>query len=73
MPDRILHTRQGQAWDQFARAEYGTEKHIHNILRNNDDEADVVLFSGDICIVVPQMSPAEQRQEQELLPPWERL
>ena len=66
----IVHTVQGQAWDQIARDNYGSEARMDTLLSGNVDEADVLLFSGETSVRLPgEAKPASVRST----PPWERM
>lgn len=71
--DKTLHTKQGQAWDQLARTAYGAEKLMHYLKDANNDEADVLLFSGNVSVAVPQVAPRTRQDAINNLPPWERF
>lgn len=70
MADRIVRTTQGKAWDQLALESVGTEKRMPGIVKGNPEEADVLLFSGDVSVAVPTGAPSVPATE--TLPPWER-
>lgn len=61
-------TVQGEAWDQIAKTEWGDEKLMHHLLEANPDLMDVVLFSGNDTIVIPEVSTEEIVGLN--LPPW---
>lgn len=73
MHGKCIQTRQGQAWDQIAHAEYGAENLLHTVLAGNADEADVLLLSGNVRLAVPEVETNAKQQATALLPPWERL
>lgn len=68
-----IRTAQGQAWDQIAKNAYGTEKLMDRLLTGNAEEADVLLFSGNTPLGVPEVSAAEARRAKVQPAPWERL
>ena len=70
MPSHI-RTTQGHAWDQIAKTAYGSELRMDAVLSGNLKDADVLLFSGDTPLTLPE-APAEAPAT-ENLPPWERL
>ncbi len=72
MPNNI-RTIQGQAWDQLARASYGSEKLMHHLLSSNTDNADVLLFSGNTPLEVPDVGADETRRAAVQPAPWERM
>ena len=60
---------QGQAWDQAAKENYGTEKSMGVLLPANEIEMDALLFSGEVRLDIPEIEiPAVKS-----LPPWERM
>lgn len=68
-----IRTTQGQAWDQIAKAAYGSEKLMDRLAADNTDEADVLLFSGNTALDVPEVSAAKARRASVRPAPWERL
>lgn len=73
MAARTVRTTQGQAWDQLSKAEYGAEKLLNAVVGANAEEADAVLFSGDMPVTIPSVDATTQRKALDLLPPWERV
>ena len=73
MAARTVRTAQGQAWDQLSRSEYGEEKLLHTVVEANADEADTVLFSGNMPVFIPDVNVTERKRALDLLPPWERV
>lgn len=73
MAARTVRTTQGQAWDQLSKAEYGAEKLLHAVVEANIEEADAVLFSGDMPVSIPAVDAEAQSRALDLLPPWERV
>lgn len=72
MPSNVC-TVQGQAWDQVSRTSYGTEKLMHRLLSRNADEADVLLFSGNTTLAIPEVTVREARRAVVQAAPWERM
>lgn len=68
MPNDIV-TVQGLAWDNIALDKGGSEKLMGQLLTENVEEMDVLLFSGGLIAHVPAMKISLSRS----LPPWERL
>ncbi len=73
MTVRTVRSVQGQAWDQISKAEYGAEKLLNAVVEANAEEADAVLFSGDMPVTIPSVDADTQRKALDLLPPWERV
>ena len=73
MAVRTVRSVQGQAWDQISKAEYGAEKLLNAVLEANAEDADAVLFSGDMPVTIPSVDVDTQRKALERLPPWERV
>ncbi len=71
MTDRI-RTIQGQAWDQIAREAWGSELLMSRLTADNVDDADVLLFSGNTMLDVPEVSAADARRASVQPAPWER-
>ncbi len=65
-------TIQGQAWDQIAREAWGSELLMDRLTAGNVDEADVLLFSGNTALDVPEVSTADARRASVQPAPWER-
>lgn len=60
-------TRQGECWDEVAKAVYGSEKYVGYLMQNNLPHLDTAVFSAGVVINTPDM-PAEETN----LPPWRR-
>ena len=67
-----IRTLQGQAWDQLAKASYGSELLMDRLTTANADEADALLFSGNTALDVPEVSAADARRASVQPAPWER-
>lgn len=46
-------TIQGEAWDSIAKSKYGSEYEMHTLLAENPAMLDVLLFSGNKEITLP--------------------
>ena len=68
MPNDIV-TVQGMAWDNITLEKGGSEKLMGQLLPENAEEMDVLLFSGGELAHVPELKISVTRS----LPPWERL
>lgn len=68
MPSSVT-TKQGQAWDQIAKARLTQEKMMAVLLPENVDAMDTLLFPGEVKVTVPDMAAARIRS----VPPWEKL
>lgn len=66
-------TIQGQAWDQVAKAFYGSEKLMDRLVASNIDDADVLLFSGGMPLGLPDVDAREARRATVQAAPWERM
>lgn len=62
-------TTQGQAWDHASLARLSTEKLMGKVIPENESEADALLFSGNVDLVIPEVKP----QAVVSLPPWKRM
>ena len=58
-------TRQGECWDEVAKAAYGSEKHIGFLMQNNMPLLDIVVFSCGTELNTPSLPAGEGN-----LPPW---
>ena len=67
-----IRTIQGHAWDQIAREAWGSELLMDRLTAGNADEADVLLFSGNTALDVPEVSAADARRASVQPAPWER-
>ena len=61
-------TIQGDMWDSIAYKVYGSEAGINTLLEANQEYADVVVFSANIALQVPEYIAPESSR----LPPWRR-
>ncbi len=60
-------TKQGECWDEVAKAVYGSEKHIGFLMQNNMQLLDIAVFSAGMELNVPEI-PTEESN----LPAWRR-
>ena len=67
-----IRTIQGQAWDQVAKTSSGSELLMDRLTAGNADEADVLLFSGNTALDVPEVSAADARRASVQPAPWDR-
>lgn len=59
-------TRQGECWDEAAKAVYGSEKHVGYLMQNNMRLLDITVFSAGTRLNTPELP------ENENLPPWRK-
>lgn len=62
-------TVQGDTFDSISKKVYGTEKYTKNILKANIEYVDVVIFSENIELEVPDI---EIDSSNDSLPLWRR-
>lgn len=60
-------TVQGDTWDSIARALWGSEYFMHQLLDANPDCADILIFPAGTTLRVPQ---ADTSALPANLPPW---
>ncbi len=60
-------TKQGECWDEVAKAVYGSEKHLGFLMQNNMPLLDIVVFSAGTELNVPDVLPEDSN-----LPIWRR-
>lgn len=60
-------TRQGECWDEVARAVYGSEKHTGFLMQNNMPLLDVAVFSAGTQLNTPELP-----KEETDLPAWRK-
>lgn len=63
----IYVTSEGDMWDKIAYEQMGSENFMGELIRNNDDLVDVVVFPSGIKINVPEVD-----DTQTDLPSWRR-
>lgn len=61
-------TVQGDTWDLIAYRVYGSEKYMTQLIEANSEYREIVFFSADIEIKVPDI----ETPIPEELPPWKR-
>lgn len=61
-------TRQGECWDEAAKAIYGNEKYIGYLMQNNMPLLDIAVFSAGTILNTPPLP-----KEEGNLPPWRRV
>ncbi len=60
-------TKQGECWDEVAKAVYGSEKHMGYLMQNNLQLLDITVFSAGVQINTPDLP-----TEDEDVPIWRR-
>lgn len=60
-------TRQGECWDEAAKAIYGSEKYIGYLMQNNMKMLDIAVFSAGMELNTPVLETEENN-----LPEWRR-
>ncbi len=61
----IYVTSEGDMWDKIAYEQMGSENFMGELIRNNDDLVDVVVFPSGVEINVPEVD-----DTQTDLPSW---
>lgn len=61
----IYVTSEGDMWDKIAYEQMGSENFMGELIRNNDDLVDVVVFHSGVEINVPEVD-----DTQTDLPSW---
>lgn len=69
MSNKKLRTTQGQMWDMFAKDRLGEECAMRDIVDINVEDADLLVFSGEMFINMPE---SRKKDPVRTLPPWER-
>ena len=59
-------TKQGETWDEVSYKVYGTDEFTHILLKANLDKSDILIFSGNETLNIPDVP----EEELEILPPW---
>lgn len=59
-------TEQGDTWDLIAYKLFGDESYMKDLIEENWDLADVLVFSSGTEISIPDLD----EEDDELLPPW---
>lgn len=60
-------TKQGECWDEVAKAVYGSEKYIGFLMQNNPKLLDITIFSAGIKVNTPEITAKEDD-----MPMWRR-
>lgn len=63
----MYKTKQGECWDEVAKAVYGSEKYIGYLMQNNLPLLDIAVFSAGVSINTPAL-PVEETD----IPIWRR-
>lgn len=63
----MYKTKQGECWDEVAKAVYGSEKYIGYLMQNNLPLLDIAVFSAGTLIKTPDL-PADETD----IPIWRR-
>ncbi len=64
---RVYVTRQGECWDEVAKAVYGDEKHVGFLMQHNMPLLDIAVFSAGTRLETPALPVQETG-----IPPWRR-
>lgn len=59
---------QGDTWDMIAYKVYGEESAMAQLIRANDDIANIAIFPSGVRVVCPPRAP----EVLHTLPPWRR-
>ena len=62
----IYKTKQGEIWDEVSYNFYGTDSLIHILLKANLDKSDILLFTGNETLIIPDIP----EEELGIKPPW---
>lgn len=57
-------------WDIIAKKVYGSELKTSPLINSNPQYADVIIFSADIDLIVPEILEVTEFGD---LPPWKRV
>lgn len=63
----MYKTKQGECWDEVAKAVYGSEKYTGYLMQNNLPLLDIAVFSAGVIINTPAL-PVEETD----IPIWRR-
>ena len=63
----MYKTRQGECWDEAAKAIYGDEKYTGYLMENNMPLLDILVFSAGTELRTPELTP-----EKANIPEWRR-
>lgn len=62
----VYITNTGDTWDLIAYKVYGNEKYMINLLQANEEYNNIVVFSGGLKIICPDIDVETANP----LPPW---
>ena len=62
-------TIQGDEWDIIAKKVYGSEEYLTDLLKANQQYADIVEFSAGVQIICPDVA---KKNLTSILPLWKR-
>ena len=65
MPE-TYKTKQGETWDEVSYNVYGTDSLMHILLKANLDKSDILLFTGNETLIIPDIP----EEELEIKPSW---
>lgn len=65
---KAYKTIQGDTWDSIAYQLYGNERYMKQLIEANWDYSDVLVFSADVELTVPEIP----QDEDSDLPFWKR-
>ena len=68
MVDKLHKTKQGETWDIVSKIYYGSEKFIHELIRENPEYKDFFIFPAGLTLKIPKV----KKEKIEELPPWKR-
>lgn len=63
----MYRTKQGECWDEVAKAVYGSEKYTGYLMQNNLQLLDITIFSAGTLLKTPDV-PADETD----IPLWRR-
>ncbi len=63
----MYRTKQGECWDEMAKAVYGSEKYTGYLMKNNLPLLDIAVFSAGTVVNTPDL-PADETD----IPIWRR-
>lgn len=66
---KTTSTIQGEAWDQIAKRELGSEMLMHELMAANPKQRRTLIFPANVTLNVPDVS----LQPVEVAPPWKSL
>ena len=68
MSKKMYNTIQGDTWDGIAVKVYGDEKYLNNLLEENQQHRDVLIFPAGAQLILPDI----EVQTTTILPPWKK-